>query len=114
MSGVAILPILFRIVKSDPPSAEDFTSPMMLGVLPQRREREHPGEWAGLSMFDSIERARAMAQHYPRLGGWIATVNLDIRRVVVWKTFGAHHYTVWGAPAAGLEGVIAVEPVEPV
>lgn len=113
MSGVlALVPILFRIVQEDSPTVGDFTSAMMRGIPPQRRERQHPGEWAGLSMFDSSERARALARQYPKLGTAIATVRLDPKRVVVWKTFGPHHFTVWGPPAAGLDAIIAVESVE--
>ena len=94
MSAMALIPTLYRIVKDANPKAEDFTSPMMLGRRPQKRERLHPGEWAGLSMFDSKERAQSIARQFPMPGEWIATVNLDPSLVVVWKTFGPGHYTV--------------------
>jgi hypothetical protein len=112
MSGRVVIPVSYRIVRSNPPTAEDFTSPMMLGKPPQRRERQYPGEWAGLSMFDSVESARAMARRFPILGGWIATVQLDPRRIVARPTFGPGHYTVWGPPSALLDAVVSLQVAE--
>jgi hypothetical protein len=112
MSGGATIPMLYRIVRSNPPTVEDFTSPMMLGKLPQRRERQYPGEWAGLSTFDSFETARAMAQRYPVLGRWIATLRLDSQRIVARQTFGPGHYTVWGLPSALLDAVVVLQSVD--
>lgn len=111
MSGPSV-PALYRIVKEEGPTAEDFTSKMMQGHWPQRRDRQHPNEWVGLSMFDSAELARRMARRFPILGTWVATVQLDPRRVIVAKTFGEGHYTVWGHPLAGLDAVAEIEPVE--
>jgi hypothetical protein len=107
----ASIPLLYRIVGSDPPTERDFTSPLMLGRRPRRIERAQPEEWAGLSMFDSVERARSKAQEFPNLGRWIAAVNLDPELVVARRTFGSGHYTVWGLPATILASVMAVEPV---
>ncbi len=111
MSGMAVQ-TLYRIVRSETPAATDFTSGMMQGKLPQRRDRQYPGEWAALSMFDTAAQARQMAHRFPILGGWVATVSLDPRRVVVRQTFGEGHHTVWCHPAAGLDAVVVVEPVE--
>jgi hypothetical protein len=94
MSAMALIPTLYRIVKHEIPEATDFTSPMMLGKRPQKRERSHPGECAGLSMFDSKERARSIARQFPLVGEWSAAVNLNPSLVAVWKTFGPGHYTV--------------------
>jgi hypothetical protein len=112
MSGGVVIPVVYRIVRSNPPTVEDFTSPMMLGRLPQRRERQFPGEWAGLSTFDSFESARTMARRFPVLGRWIATLRLDSRRIVVRQTFGPGHYTMWGLPSTLLDAVVVLQPVE--
>jgi hypothetical protein len=111
MSG-GIIPRLFRIVRSNPPAVEDFTSPMMLGKLPQRRERQFPGEWAGLSTFNSFETVRTMARKYPDLGSWIAALQIDPQRIVARQTFGPGHYIVWGLPSTLLDAVVALQTVE--
>lgn len=111
MSGMTI-PTLYRIVQSASPTAEDFMSTMMRGRPPERRDRQHPGEWAGLSLFDNAAQARRMAQRFPALGAWMATVSLDPRRAVVRQTFGEGHHTVWCHPTAGLDAIVAVEPID--
>ena len=111
MSSEAASSTLHRIVRAESPTPEDFTSTMMRGRWPQYRDRQHPNEWVGLSVFDSADLARAMARCFPVLGAWVATVRCDPRRVIIAKTFGAGHYTVWGHPSADLDAIIAVEAV---
>lgn len=109
MSGPGL--VLYRIVRVGSPAADDFLSRMMLGFPPRRTEREQPEIWAGLSMFDSADRARARAREFPALGAFIATISVDARRVVTRQTLGPGHYTVWGAPVVLLTAVMIVAPV---
>jgi hypothetical protein len=62
MSGASIVPVLYRIVRSEVPVESDLTSFMMQGKPPRRIERERPEIWTGLSLFDSPERAREGAR----------------------------------------------------
>lgn len=111
MSGAALPPVLYRIVKGNQPSLDDFASAMMLGRPPRLIERREPAAWTGLSMFDSAARAGEKAREFPKIGAYIATVVLrDTRRVVWHKTLGPGHYTVWGRPEEFMPAVTSVEP----
>jgi hypothetical protein len=64
----------YRITKNDPPTVEDFMSRAALGdprpqALSQRR-------WEGVSMWTDLERVRRMALRTPRLGKFLAVVDL--------------------------------------
>jgi hypothetical protein len=68
---------LHRITRNNPPTVDDFKSRAELGHpkppgLPQRR-------WDGVSMWDDVERIRRMALRTPRLGAFIAELNVPDR-----------------------------------
>ena len=106
MSAGAI-PALYRIIKSDPSEERDFYSAMMLARIPPRRpERKNPGEWAGISMFNSVEEARRRVAKYPQMGTAIAQVEgIDPVWSIVKPTGEDGHYTAWGRPGVFLLAV---------
>lgn len=68
--------------------------------------------WHGVSLQDSEEGARSLARRYPRMGAFIARLEIpDDGPVVVEATRGRGHFTLWASPE-GLTGcVVAVVPV---
>jgi hypothetical protein len=55
-----------------------------------------------LSMFDAPAVARDLAVRVPKLGGHIATIDLQPGLgICVAKTGGPEHWSVWGPRAAG-------------
>jgi hypothetical protein len=114
MSGAVVASVLYRIVKGDAPTERDFLSRMMLGFPARAIEQADPGEWAGLSLYDNPERARQTARDFPQIGSHVAAVslvNIAPRRVVVRRTGGGGHHTVWAAPGTLLGAVTRVEAV---
>jgi hypothetical protein len=109
------VPVYFRIVKTNPPQPDDFTSNRDKG-LPQRgAEVGDPSLWTGISLYDSRDRAARQARRY-RLGGYVATLDIPDSTSSdsdqVRKTLGdPHHYTLWGEPAHVLSLVVRVDPV---
>lgn len=104
--------VLFRGVRRDPPTADDFRSNAARGRAPRRVEREHPELWTGLSLFDTADAVRARARLYPAVGRFVAAVRVsDVADATVRPTLGAGHYTVWAEAEALLDAVIGVVPI---
>jgi hypothetical protein len=90
----------YRLVRNDPPTADDFASRCEQG----RRRRAERGEtiedWTGLSMFDSLEAVRELVRR-AQFGDEVqGVVRLEIPEgtAIEWKkTYGAGHWTVWGS-----------------
>ena len=104
--------LLYRLVKTDPPTVADFLSNAVRGRPRRGPEVGRPELHTGLSMYDSEVAARATARRFPFLGAHIATVRIPAGAPVrVEQTLGEGHYTVWGAPDVLLTMVVAVVPV---
>jgi len=112
MSGEAQppLPTLYRLVKSEEVQLDDFDSWMVRGVRePYEVEKEHPEQWAGLSMFDTEQAARKMAKGLKKLPRYVAKIeNLDRDWIVVGPPDLDHHYDVWGSPKHFLAAVTGI------
>jgi hypothetical protein len=66
----------------------------------------------GLSMFDQYEQAAKLARAIPKLGDFIATVELiPGLGTCIAKTSRPGHWTVWGRPEQLLECVAGVVEV---
>ncbi len=115
MSGAAsvIVRVLYRIVHHDPPEVSDFLSNAALGKVLRRPTPETERWWRGISTCATEQVARTRAQQAPRLGRYIA--HLEIPRaapVAVEQTGSAPgHHTVWGEPTLLRSFVVAVVPV---
>src|SRR3954466_13930857 len=89
---------LYRIIASDPPTRDDFLSYVEVGKeLPEGATPDVVDRWEGISMYDSEERARAVAIRFG-FGTHIATLDLkDHGRLRIRRTGRRPgHYTVWG------------------
>jgi hypothetical protein len=103
---------LYRVVTSKQPTLEDFASNAALDRAPQqplgyRQQRL----WEGLSVFDTLDAARALAMDSPRKGGFVAVLALPDGIQLKQSGRNPHHYTLW-LPAETLHA--AVETVLPV
>lgn len=88
----------FRIVRNQPPSIDDFRSARELGVP---RPAIHIAEWdRGISIYDDLEYAlRRALRNRSGLGRFVARLIVPADGSVEFaKTFGRHHYTVYGDP----------------
>ncbi len=68
---------LYRVVKSEQPDETAFSSPARQGRrLQPPITPEVLGAWRSVSFWDTPEAAEELARAYPKLGQWIATVEL--------------------------------------
>jgi hypothetical protein len=109
---------LYRLTKEPQASLDDFRSNMERCLAPRPAEVRDPGEWAGLSMFDTREQAEYTARRYADrgMGQFVAEVVLpdgapQVIRAVSRPTGGHGHYTVWGCAERLLAFVVDVQAV---
>jgi hypothetical protein len=98
-----------RIVANNPPKEADFMSKEALGH--GRPRSVTPESWAGVSTFDSLEAARNLAKALPRLGEFVAILEVPDHVVRV-KSGSAGHYDLYAGPEELLgyvEETVAVE-----
>ena len=101
--------ILFRIVRTNPPSRRDLMSHAERGTRPLRPLSQREADlWNGVSMYDSLEAAVGKARSVAGLGSFIARVEIPDDADVRIEQTGREreHHTVW-APAALLRSWIA-------
>ena len=109
--------VFHRTVQADPPTVEDFQSNKAKGWPPRGAEVDDPALWDGISVMDTLERARKRARHFPQHGAFIAVLRIPpdapITAARTLRTPG--HYTLHGAPSdllACVAKVVAVEPAK--
>lgn len=103
---------LYRIVWTNPPTVEDMKSNAALGRQPRGNDPDVLRLWHGISLYDSIERARSQAQRRPWHGdAFIATPVIPVGVFQFEATRSRGHYTLWGDPHAMLGCVRHVERV---
>ena len=105
----------YRIIADSVPGIDDFRSHAELGLPPLRELT--PGQrhrWGGVSMFDSIENAKAHHARSRRLGTHVAEVRLTDRGRYDAERTGraAGHWTVWAQAEFLLASVVAIIPVD--
>jgi hypothetical protein len=99
----------YRITKNNPPTIDDFKSRAELGdpkppSLPQRR-------WEGVSMSIDLERLTRLARDTPRLGGFVAVVELP-DSVEKERIGSPGHYEVYGSAVDLHSYVVQTQVVE--
>ena len=104
---------LYRIVSTNPPTAADFLTDEERG----RGSPDDPPELrrlrTGRSVFGTEARARRRARVFPRLGQYIAVLEIpDDSPARIARTLGAGHYTIWAEPEYLLACVVNVVPVQ--
>lgn len=71
------LRVFYRIVRTNPPTLNDFLSHAMRGEVPRRplsaRERDR---WRGVSHYSTPDAAYSAARQFPSLGRFVAAVAL--------------------------------------
>ncbi len=87
--------IVFRLVRNDPPTDDDFMS--QRAQRPNRRFRVSECQARGLSVHSDVNASRAI-QKLPRMrmqGMKVCRVVLDSGAGRIQKTGGHYHYTWW-------------------
>ena len=103
---------LHRIVESNPPTRNDFVPKIGRLVTLSALDPETQRLAEGISAYATEAQARRNARRYPSLGRFIATLSVpDNATVVVERTRGPGHHTIWGDPATMLDLVVRVTPV---
>lgn len=103
----------FRLVLTNPPARVDFQSHAARGRIPMRDDAETVRLWNGVSVYDSLPRARKRAMVYPMLGDYIAEIALSSDDDVIQErtTTTRGHYTLWGSADLLLARVVRVVAV---
>jgi hypothetical protein len=107
---------LFRAVKTDRPTRDDFLSNAARSKPPINLDPEVLRTHDGISTFTPLEIARKRALRFQRIGPFLAELLLpdESPSIRVERTFSSEgHYTVWGNPDELFALVVRVVPVEP-
>jgi hypothetical protein len=104
---------LYRVVKTNPPTRSDFVSHYERGIPPPVRVPDAERLMRGLSVFNRADLARQQARRFPRLGRFVAEMDIpDDGSIPVERTGAAEgHHTVWGTPEELLARVTWVEKI---
>ena len=103
---------LYRIVRTDPPTLDDMRSYIDMGIPLRRNDPESLRRASGISLFDTLARARRQARRQPWMGNaFIAEMVIPLDRIDIEQTAVRGHFTAWGAPDAMLEYVRRIERV---
>jgi len=104
---------LYRIVKNNPPTREDFLSHAALGKVPRNPSPDLLERWQATSMYSEKRFAQALARQRPNLGRYVATVLIeDGAPFRIRQTGRREHYDVWGDADELLSRVVATEQAE--
>jgi hypothetical protein len=103
----------YRLVRESPPTVQDFLSNAAQGRTLASSDAELQRRWEGISVFDSLERARQHARRRPELGRFIAELWVTEGMAVDYERTGntRGHYTLWGEPDIIRQCVVGVEVV---
>ncbi|HVA24552.1 MAG TPA: hypothetical protein VMW62_09175 [Chloroflexota bacterium] len=100
---------LYRLVHAADAPLDDFLSDEARGRTKRPEQHQDDRLYRGVSMYSSSQTARDIQRRYPRLGPWIASLDLPKAGYVeVHKTRGRDHYTVIGLPRILKQFVTAV------
>lgn len=101
----------YRIVKTDPPTIEDFTAGSVRGrPIPAHLPVELHRLWDGLSLYSTLAQARRKQRLSPRIGEYIAAMFVpdDSRIQIERTTRESGHHPIWGPPDVMLACVVGV------
>ena len=107
---------LYRLVKADPPTLEDFLSYDALGKTPPRSKRADPEflrRWTGLSVYDTYRAARELAEarNFERWQ-YVAILEIPEQAPIVFEGPEMRgHWNLYGADPAFLRDVCMVRLV---
>jgi hypothetical protein len=111
----AVAQTYYRIVKSDPPTLQDFMSLAELGQRPRNpNDPEVIRRWDKLSVWGEEQRAHEWARLHPRLGAYIARLDLpDASTISVESSGPTGHYSMAATASELWQYITLVVPVEP-
>jgi hypothetical protein len=91
----------------------DFLSQKVLGIPLKHENPKGLRLWDGLSVYRTVEQARARAQQTPRLGGFIAELVIPPEDSVTFELDNGRngHCTIWGSPSLLRSFVVSVVPL---
>jgi hypothetical protein len=105
----------YRIVKSAPPTLQDFMSFQELGKRPRDPDdSEVLRRWDKVSVWGEEQRAHQWARLHPRLGAFIARLDLPDATTIAAEPSGpSGHYSLAATAEELWRYVTSVVPVEP-
>ena len=91
----------YRLVRSSPPTLDDFTSQKAKGIPMARPDPEVALLWDGISVYATEAQARSQARSKPWLGAYIAELTISEDDPITFRRSGTSrgHHTLWGTPA---------------
>jgi hypothetical protein len=113
ISGAAPVPVLYRIVHTNPPTLDDFRPNLSKCLPPRGPELGDLTLWAGLSTYATLHQAERAALRYPRLGAYVGRLEIpdELANLVVRQTLGPGHHTLMGCGETCLRLVADVIPI---
>ena len=104
---------VYRLVRSNPPTLDDFTSQKAKGIPMARPDPEIALLWDGVSVYATEVQARNQARAKPWLGAYIAEVTISEADPIAFRRTGSGrgHHTLWGNPVDLRTRVTRVVPV---
>lgn len=99
---------VFRVIREPDASRADFLSDRTRGKHPRDVSPEALRRHEGFSVWTSEERARAIAQRFPRLGTHIAELELPEGARLEPFRDTPDHQTAYGDPDAFLASVVQI------
>jgi hypothetical protein len=105
--------VFFRLIGSAEATRHDMLSKEALGEPLRDDTPENRRLWQGISVYATEAQARRKGRASPRLGGYIARIELPDDSPVIFErtTTSSGHYTLWGDPEVILSYVTGVMPV---
>ena len=90
----------YRLVRSNPPTLDDFLSNREKGIPMARPDPEVALLWDGLSVYATETQARNQAKAKPWLGAYIAELSIAEADPITFRRSGTSrgHHTLWGDP----------------
>jgi hypothetical protein len=110
----------FRIVKvatpDDPDLPLSFRSHHAEGLEPRRQQTQHAALHTAISCWRSGESAARLAKRFPKLGSYVAVVDLEAGHGFNYLNpedeIDPEHLTIWGDSAALAAAVADIVPVD--
>jgi hypothetical protein len=107
--------IFYRIVQRGQPTGDDFASNFAKGRPPRRSEITDPVEYRSISAFARLADALAVQRRFPKLGSYIAELELadadpEVAITKAPEDPADSHHNLRGEPAAFLRRVRRVFP----
>jgi len=101
--------IFYRIVSSNSPTVDDFTSNAARGKPPRGMEKADPGLYRSISVYMQLSDAIDTQHRYPTLGSHIAEMEFadDDQDIALYRVSSppSSHRSLQGEPAAFLRCV---------